>query len=42
VAGTGIAGSRYRDLDRDVAHRDIHHNRIIAEIDFVASTVGTA
>jgi hypothetical protein len=40
AVGIGITRSRRRDLNRDVAHRDVHDDRIIAEIDFVASAVG--
>jgi hypothetical protein len=39
---TWVTGSRHRYLNCDVAHRDIHYNRIIAELDFVASAVGAA
>src|SRR4051794_29958977 len=42
LVGIEVARSRHRDLNRDVAHRDVHGDRIIAEIDLVAPAVGTA
>src|SRR3954454_6488080 len=31
--GIGVTRGRHRDLNRDVAHRDVHDDRIITEID---------
>src|SRR3954451_9248742 len=42
LVGIEVARSRHRDLNRDAGHRDVHDDRIIAEIDFVAPAVGTA
>src|SRR3954464_10063257 len=38
--GIKVAVSRHRDLNRDIAHRDVHDDRIIPEINFVASAIG--
>src|SRR4051812_15800880 len=38
--GIEVARSRHRDLNRDAAHRDVHDDRIITEINFVAPAVG--
>src|SRR3954466_1268411 len=32
-ARNGVTRNRHRDLNRDVAHRDVHDDRIITEID---------
>src|SRR5688500_17398263 len=40
LVGIKVARGRHRDLNRDVAHRDVHDDRIIAEINFVASAIG--